>query len=235
MTSARPALLVITGLRKEAEIASGDGVVTLCSGGNPALLRERLEAFFRSRPGGGFGGILSFGLAGGLSPHLQSGDVAIASQIIAKDLCYDAHADWHKAIASALGDTMRVHRGAIAGSDSVLTTIAGKATLHAATGALAVDMESHIAADYAQRHELPFAVLRAISDPAGRSLPEIASHALRPDGSVDLVKVIAGVVRGPSQIPALIAAGSDSKRAFAALRRCRGLSGPLFGLGGTHL
>ena len=39
----------------------------------------------------------------------------------------------------------------------------------------------------------------------------------------------------PDQLPALIAAGMDSERAFASLRRCRRLLGPLFGLGGPDL
>ena len=60
-------------------------------------------------------------------------------------------------------------------------------------------------------------------------------HALQPDGQVDLLKVLGGVARHPGQIPALVAAGIDSERAFAALRRCRRLLGPLFGLGGADL
>jgi hopanoid-associated phosphorylase len=254
MASSRPALLVITGLQREAQIATGDGVVTLCSGGNPELLRERLSALFSARPreggdpeqkdwipayagmsGGEVRAILSFGLAGGLAPHLQSGDLVIASHIVAGGTRHEADPDWHEAIASILGAAMPVHRGTIAGHDAVLTKAADKAQLHALTAALAVDMESHIAADYAQRHGIPFAAIRAISDPAGRSLPDIAHNALRPDGSVDLTKVISGVVRRPSQIPALIAAGIDSNKAFASLRRCRGLLGPFFGLGPAHI
>jgi hopanoid-associated phosphorylase len=229
MVSSRPALLVITGLQREAQIASGDGLFTLCSGGNPELLRERLAELSPVR------GILSFGLAGGLASHLQSGDLVIASHIVAGGTRHEADPDWHEAIASALGAAMPVHRGTIAGHDAVLTKTADKAQLHALTAALAVDMESHIAADYAQRYGIPFAAIRSISDPAGRSLPDIAHNALRPDGSVDLTKVISGVVRRPSQIPALIAAGIDSNKAFASLRRCRGLLGPFFGLGPTHI
>jgi hypothetical protein len=82
---------------------------------------------------------------------------------------------------------------------------------------------------------LPFAALRAIGDPAARSLPDIAANALTRDGNVDLPKVLAGVLKRPGQIPALVAAGFDSERAFASLRRVRRLLGPLFGLGGADL
>jgi hopanoid-associated phosphorylase len=236
MIAAQPALLVVTGLRREADIASGDGVVTLCSGGRPELLQERLSALFRdsSRPSdAGIAAILSFGLAGGLAPHLRPGDIVIASHVVADGERHDAHTGWHNALVSSFGEAITVHLGAIAGSDSVVTTYAGKRALHGADGALAVDMESHIAAAYARRHNLPFAVIRAVSDPATRSLPDIASKALTRDGDVALGKVIGGLLRQPGQLPALIAAGRDSGRAFATLRRVRGLLGPLFGFRGA--
>jgi hopanoid-associated phosphorylase len=250
MTSARPALLVVTGLRREADIAAGAGVITLCSGSDPAVLRERLSALFSARPrtraarsadpgagmsGGEIRGVLSFGLAGALAPDLKPGDVVLATHIQAGDAHHDASFDWHDAMASKLDGIVRLHRGLIAGVDRVLPKSADKAALHAISGALAVDMESHIAAAYAHRHGLPFAALRAISDPAARSLPDIAANALTRDGNVDLPKVLAGVLKRPGQIPALIAAGFDSERAFASLRRVRRFLGPLFGLGGADL
>jgi hopanoid-associated phosphorylase len=236
----RPALLVITGLQREAQIAAGDNVATLCSGSDPAVLRERLSAF--SRPPRDeaehrlpFIGVLSFGLAGALAPDLKPGDVVLATHIQAGEAHHDATLDWHVAMASKLDGIVRLHRGLIAGVDRVLPKSADKAALHAISGALAVDMESHIAAAYAHRHGLPFAALRAIGDPAARSLPDIAANALTRDGNVDLPKVLAGVLKRPGQIPALVAAGFDSERAFASLRRVRRLLGPLFGLGGADL
>jgi hopanoid-associated phosphorylase len=249
-------LLVITGLQREARIAAGDGVMTLCSGGDAVLLRERLSAFSRPHPeerakpasfetaasqppqdeGGDrlpFTGVLSFGLAGGLAPDLKPGDMVLATHVQAGDAHYDATFDWHDAITAKIAGAVQLHCGLIAGVDRVLSKSADKAALHAMSGALAVDMESHIAAAYAQRSGLPFAALRAIGDPAARSLPDIAANALTRDGNVDLPKVLAGVLKRPGQIPALIAAGIDSGRAFASLRCVRGLLGPLFGLGGT--
>jgi hopanoid-associated phosphorylase len=240
MNPSRPALLIVTGLQREAQIAAGDNVVTLCSGGDPAVLLERLSAFSQPPQDEGgerlpFAGVLSFGLAGALAPDLKPGDVILATHITAGDGHHDATLDWHEAIASKLEGMVRLHRGLIAGVDRVLSKSADKAALHALSGALAVDMESHIAAAFARQHNLLFAVLRAISDPPTRSLPDLASDALTPDGNVALGKVIGGLLRQPGQLPALVAAGIDSERAFASLRRCRRLLGPLFGLGGSNL
>ena len=228
----KPALLVVTGLQREADIAAGDGVTTLCSGGNPAVLRERMSGQASSPR---FNAILSFGLAGGLAPGLKPGDVVLATHVTAGDTHHDVALDWHDVMASKLEGAVRLHRGLIAGMDRVLTTSTDKAALHALSGALAVDMESHIAAAFAREHNVPFAALRAISDPATRSLPDLASDALTPDGNVALGKVIGGLLRQPGQLPALVAAGIDSERAFASLRRCRRLLGPLFGFGGANL
>jgi hopanoid-associated phosphorylase len=233
-------LLVVTGLRREARIAAGDGVIALCSGSDPGLLHGRLSDFFTARPRESrdpesIRGVLSFGLAGGLTPDLRPGDVVLATHILAAEAHHDVTLDWHDAIVSRLDEAVRLQRGLIAGVDTVLSKSADKAALHAASGALAVDTESHVAAAFARRHGLPFAALRAVSDPAARSLPKIAAHALKQDGAIDVGKVVAGVARSPGQIPALVAAGIDSERAFAALRRCRRLLGPLFGLGRANL
>ncbi len=225
----RPVLLVITGLQQEAAIAAGDGVATLCSGGNVEALAALL-----ARQAAPAVGVLSFGLGGGLAPHLQSGDVVIASRIVSEAGPHETDPSWHQASLAALRG-IRAYPGAIAGCDAVLVTPQDKARVHAQTSALVVDMESHLAADYAARHGLPFLAIRAVSDPAHRSLPAIASDALRVDGSVDVPKVIRGILRRPGQLPALISAGTDSRKAFAALRRCRGLLGPLFGLRSANL
>lgn len=231
MSSLPPDLLVVTGLQREAQIAAGDGVMTVCSGGSRSVLSQWLAGVEPPR-----GGVLSFGLAGGLSPDLRSGDLVLGSHVLEQSERHDVHGDWHSAILSASESTMRVRHGGITGHDVVVARAADKAALHAGSGgALAVDMESHIAALYARKHGLPFAIIRVISDPVTRSLPPIASDALKPDGNIDMPKVLKGIARNPGQLPALIAAGFDSGRAFASLRRVRGLLGPLFGLRLPHL
>ena len=48
------------------------------------------------------------------------------------------------------------------------------------------------------RPGLPFAALRVISDPASRALPAIAMSAIKPNGDIDLRKVLRGVARNPT-------------------------------------
>jgi nucleoside phosphorylase len=116
----------------------------------------------------------------------------------------------------------RVVRGGLAGVEEVVMARARKAALRSVTGAAAVDMESHIAADYATKAGLPFAALRVISDPADRSLPALAKTAIKPNGDVDLRKILRGVVRNPRLLRALVSTGIDFNRALKSLRGCRG-------------
>jgi hypothetical protein len=84
-------------------------------------------------------------------------------------------------------------------------------------------MESHIAAGFAADHALPFAALRVVADPAWRAPPELAVNAMKPNGNVDVWKVLRGIARQPHAIPALMRTARDFNRAIAGLRGCRSL------------
>ncbi|MFN5714551.1 MAG: nucleoside phosphorylase, partial [Bradyrhizobium sp.] len=80
----------------------------------------------------------------------------------------------------------------------------------------------HIAAAYAAKARIPFAALRVISDPAHRALPELAKSAVKPNGDIDLRKVLRGIARNPRTLRALVSTGIDFNRALRSLRSCRG-------------
>jgi adenosylhomocysteine nucleosidase len=102
--------------------------------------------------------------------------------------------------------------------DTVATNAAVKRTLFA-TGAQAIDLESGAVARAAATHSLPFAVVRAICDPAERDLPPAALIALDQDGAIGLLAVLRSVLRQPAQIPALLALAGDAARARRSLQR----------------
>ena len=60
------------------------------------------------------------------------------------------------------------------GASDIIATEDDKARAWRDTGALAVDMESHVVAHVAARHRLPMVAIRVVTDPAERALPPSA-------------------------------------------------------------
>jgi adenosylhomocysteine nucleosidase len=209
-------IVAVCGMEREARIAAGADVVTVV-GGSPSRLRQRLESALA-----GARGVISIGIAGALSPQLRPGDFIVAATILARGKRFAADSAWSARLGARLPGAMLAP---IAGTDALIATAAEKARMFDATGAHAVDMESHIAAEVAQSRGLPFAGLRIIADPATSDLPACASVALTPEGKVNLAAVLVSVVRRPGQIPQVVRMARESNAAFAALFRCRALLG----------
>jgi adenosylhomocysteine nucleosidase len=215
----RRPVLIVTGLVQEARIAAGPGMTVICSSSDPQQLRALLTVFDPTT----IRGVISFGVAGGLDPTLKSGDVVVATEVLAGDARWLAGLALNEeVIASVALGRRRVVRGSLAGAEEVVAARHLKAALHSETGAAAVDMESHIAAAYAAEAGLPFAALRVISDPASRALPALARAVIKPNGDIDLRKILRGVARNPTTLRALVSTGIDFNRALKSLRGCRG-------------
>jgi adenosylhomocysteine nucleosidase len=170
--------------------------------------------------------IISIGIAAGLMPGMVAGACLVGDEVLHSGRSYRADATWTARIKEMIGNTELV---TIAGVDRPLTSPAAKRALNAETGAVAADMESHIVAQLATRHGLPFAVLRVIADPAEREITSAALVGMRSDGGIDVLAVLASLLRHPGQLPALLRLAADTRRAMATLLRCRDRLGP--GLG----
>jgi adenosylhomocysteine nucleosidase len=218
-------VLAVTGLSKEAEMVGVADVVAVAGGGDARSLADKLNALH-----GDIRGVISIGLAGALSPLLKVGDVVIADQILTGAESWDCHEGWRVRLMSRL---VHAHQGQLFGSDVIIEKAETKSGLHTATGALAVDMESQVAARFAQARNLPLAGLRVISDDATHVLPPAALVAMKPDGGIAIGRVLGSLLRHPSQVPSLIRTARASNKAFAELLRCLDLCG--VGIAGLDL
>jgi nucleoside phosphorylase len=157
---------------------------------------------------------------------LKPGAWVVADAVRDGDEVLPADAGWTARLLARLPGP---RQGTLVGVDSIVATSADKAALQRATGAIAVDMETHRAARAAQRHGLPFAAARVISDAAHRTLPPAARVGMRADGGVDVAAVLRSLVLSPWQVPALIRTGLEAEAAFRSLLRGHRLLGPGFG------
>jgi adenosylhomocysteine nucleosidase len=220
-------VLIVCGLKREAAILAGPGRTTLC--GDASTLRLRLAEAASLRPSL----VVSWGLCGALDPRFRPGDLILGAEVVSGGGAVRADEAVTSSMAQRLGGAgARVVVERLAASDAPILTAAAKAELRRATGAVAVDMESLIAGQYALKQRIPFAILRAVADPAERDLPPFVLKAVDSDGGVDTVAIIGALIRSPSQFAGLRALAADSRAAFRALKRCRSLLPGLFlGLG----
>lgn len=216
---AEATVLAVSGMTFESRIAAGPGVATLHGFRDRALETTLAEVLGRERV---WDGVISIGVAGGLAPQLAPGTVIVAAGVQDGDVLLPCDTRWQDALRGALPHAVS---GLIAGVDAAVTTVADKATLHGLRGALAVDMESHIAARAAIDHGLPFAALRVVVDPAERPVPPLAVAGMAADGSTDIRAILLGLLKAPWELGGLIRLGRDAAAAKTALTRARQLAG----------
>ena len=161
--------------------------------------------------------LMSFGLCGGLDPKLAPGTIVVAHEIALPEggrVACDGR--WANAIA------MRISGARVApllGADRVAATTSEKRALFATHAAPVVDMESRGVAAAALKAGIPFVAVRAVADPAERSLPPLAAAAVGADGRVRASQVLAGLLRRPRDVAALLALAGDARRAYESLVR----------------
>ena len=195
---------IICGMASEVRAlgrwAEDPRVVVAVSGARP----ERAEAEARRLLAEGAVALLSWGIAGALAPGLRTGALVRPAIVVGPD-----NTRWPVTLVP--GD------GVLAGYDKLVRHVEAKAGLRAATGAVAVDMESHQVARVATEAGVPFGVVRVISDIADRELPALIEYALTEEGRPRIDAVILGLLRRPYELPGLIAAGRESSAALAVL------------------
>jgi len=205
-------IVAVCGLKREAALIARNHEHIVIGGGDAAVLRQRLEG------GSNVSAVISIGICGALSAALKVGDCVIASEVVLPN-------GERVAVDSAWQAELRVRipeasTGAIAGTDEIVLESGARRALEMRTRAIAVDMESHIAAAFARARAIPFAALRVISDAAETALPPAVLGAMAPDGGVRVGAVLRSLLAQPSQLPALIRTARETDTAFRVLLRC---------------
>jgi adenosylhomocysteine nucleosidase len=211
-------VLAVVGMTREAKIL-GPETAVLVGGGDAAALTAKLAAELRA----GLAGVVSFGLCGALDPQVRVGDVVIGEAVADGGDRFATDAAWTARIAAALP---QARRGRFACADRPIVSVAEKAELFGATGALAVDMESHLVARLAAANGVPFVVVRGVSDGARSALPHAAQVGLGADGRPAIGAVLTSLASNPWQIGALIRTALEAEDGFRALQRARQALGP---------
>ena len=220
---------VVSGFSRETKCLIADGVtdpgILSFSGVGP----ERSEYGSRELVNKGAEALVSFGIAGGLAPELQAGALVLASKVIDGEKTFDTSDEWRNSLKRALPVGFNIVEGPIVGCDTMVLSQFEKNKLHNNTGAVACDMETHALARVAVEKNLPFIVVRAISDPVWQDLPNWVLSCLTSKGEFDYFCIALALARRPWKLPNLISLASNSKRAFNSLHRTASVAGSTLG------
>ncbi len=204
-------VLCTSGLAAEARIARAAGFPVVVGAGDRLRTSALVEGAARRAKC-----LVSFGVAGGLSPYLGPGDVVLSAEVIGNDRRWRPDDVFHRQV-SDLARRIGAVEGPVLGWRDILASEDEKARAWRDTGALAVDLESAIVARAAETAGIPFLVLRTIADPARRELPPAALIPLAEDGTPAFTRVLREVLRRPRQIGALFGLACETRQALAAL------------------
>lgn len=143
--------------------------------------------------------VIMAGLAGGLDPALDIGQIVVEGcpEPLQTCLCW--------------------RHGRIHTAEGIAATAEEKAALFRSTGALAVEMENAPVRQWADQAGLKFIGVRAISDRADQALDPAVLRLVDNYGRPCAARIAGALVRRPSLAPALARLGSRSNRAAKAL------------------
>jgi len=215
-------MIAVVGMAFEARIAARLGVPVVCGGDGKHLERSLARAM-----AAGCKGLISFGVAGGLAPGLAPGTCIIGSSVIDEGQERPTDARWSQRLRRIIPDTAY---GPLLGVRQPIALANDKSALHEKTGALAVDMESHVVARAAAQHGVPLAAIRVVVDPVERTIPRSALAGTRPDGTIDPLAVVRSLMRHPRDLVGLVRMSLDARAARATLVQGSALLGPGLGL-----
>jgi hypothetical protein len=214
------------------------GVRVVCSGGRPGRAYDEARRLL----GEGASALLSFGIAGGLDPALATGALVIGTAVVVGDKMIMCDQRWVESLRVALSPpyqpsplkgegegTKGVTTGPIFGAAQAVVYPAEKTALHRRWQALTVDLESSGVARACAETGKPFAVLRAVADPAMRAIPRSALVGLTAAGRMNPFAVGRGLLARPGDLPGLMKLGRETRIALRALADAARRLGPTLG------
>lgn len=171
--------------------------------------------------------VLSAGLSGALVPDLAIGDLVLGTEVLPADggrgLTIDVHA------APSPGSVWRT--GKLCCATHIVRTVVEKQQLAAATGALAVDLETLAVARACAERNTRCLIVRAISDDLQTDLPVEALAVLGPKGTVRAGALLQSLINRPGCVKDLWTLRTNSQLAAQNLARFLAAAIPQLPLG----
>lgn len=176
-------------------------------------------------------GLVSFGIAGGLSEAAPVGALFLPQTIVSEDgTVYPTDSAWRTRLCRILSPHVAHQEASLVSLPYGLEDERKKRAWYDQTGAYAVDMESYGLARGAAEARLPCLVIRVISDSVYDRLPASVISAMGKGGTIDLGVIMREASKNPVEFLHLIRFAIKTIKATKTLRRVSLLALPRFGL-----
>jgi len=161
---------------------------------------------------------VSSGLAGGLRPAYQIGQVLAAQNVFSENLREGGESQVVESSAALISFAAESGATVVNQFFSANHTVGSAEEKHVLSAkADAVEMESFEILREAGAAGVPAVAIRAISDTLDQDLPLDMGEILTEEGQVSIPRVLGQVARHPQSLPGLMRLGQNSKRAAEAL------------------
>ncbi|MEJ2084129.1 MAG: hypothetical protein P8Y44_00430 [Acidobacteriota bacterium] len=197
----RPGSSPIRGCRTHSGRLLGRSVVVACTGDGAQAATRGLGRVLESQS---CRAVVVIGVAGGLSPDLECGDVVVCSEVEAEDgsvveMDPDLIAQARRYPPIKIGSTVSAEHVAVTETDKRCLWLK-----HGSRPNQVVDLESVALSTVAQSFGLPCLVIRFVSDGPNERLPIDFNRFRNSDGGIDRARVLRQVIRRPHLMPELL-------------------------------
>jgi adenosylhomocysteine nucleosidase len=202
-TESAPVLVVAALTRELAPLArrSHAGLALIETGEGPRNARRMLRSWLEKRSARA---VINVGFAGSLSPLLQIGDIVVAREVRSRTESFDASASPLFQVAARI---QNARPGIALTVDEIICEAKAKRRLaeNFADGEVVwVDMESAAIASVCGSLNVPFLIVRSISDALDEDLPLDFNRCRTSNGRVSARKVIGSLLVRPRALKGLI-------------------------------
>lgn len=209
----------------------GCGLLLTRTGVGPDHAETTAHRLFEEGP---VAAALSLGVAGGLSPHVRTGDLIVGDRVILRRGSGQVSREdtgvrlnsfaCDPGLQDAAGTALerwdsRYYRGPILTVDHIVPTAQEKRRLAAESGAIALDMESAAVASAAAARSIPFLAVRGVLDTIDEDLAIGFDQFLDGHGEPQPLPLIRYLIGHPFSVPHLIGLGARTKAVCARLGR----------------
>ena len=201
-----PSLVIAAALDVELEPFrkfNSPGIALLKTGMGVINAKRNLRSFLRLQQ---VRAVLNVGLAGALSPNLNIGDLVIVRNFL-NDVKTKPSAELRAMADKISYKKTRLHFGDAFTVDKVIWKSKERRDIAKGipvNGCAIFDMESSAVAETCGAFDIPFMIIRSISDQYNEDLPINFNKCLKNDGNLSITKIIITVLTNPRSLKGLL-------------------------------